>query len=531
MNALPAAPNIERFRAVVERCLGLRFDESRLAVLSGVFERLGAAGGGFEAYLARLEQPNPPRDELRALAHELTIGETYFFRNIAQFHAFTDVALRELAGGRGGSRRQRILSAGCASGEEAYSLAICVCETLGDASRDVSVTGIDVNTTSLEKAARGVYSQWSLRETPPDVARRWFRASGRGHALDPSIRDRVLFQERNLADDEPGFWFPEAFDVIFCRNVLMYFAPDHARAAMARMTRSLTPGGYLFLGHAETMRGLSDEFQLCHTHGTFYYQRPARAALPARDSWAHARAAVARSEDRGDRSPGTDLESPASDTELAALDADPAWTSTWVDTVQRSSDRIRLLSQRRVTSTDSNGAFKHRPSAPPPDVAGALELLARERFADALELLGDLPRTAERDPDALLLRAVLLTHSGQLNEAEVACAELCAANERNAGAHYLLALCREARGDRKGARQHDEAAAKIDPRFAMPRLHLGLLARRAGDMAVARRELEAAAALLANEETSRILLYGGGFTRETLTALCRAEIQAAGGCP
>ena len=103
--------------------------------------------------------------------------------------------------------------------------------------------------------------------------------------------------------------------------------------------------------------------------------------------------------------------------------------------------------------------------------------------------------------------------------------------ERNAGAHYLLALCCEARADRKGARQHDEAAAKIDPRFAMPRLHLGLLARRAGEMAVARRELEAAVALLANEETSRILLYGGGFTRETLVALCRAELLAAGGGP
>ena len=528
MNAVPAASNIERFRAVVERCLGLRFDESRLAVLAGVFERLAASGGGFELYLARLEQPNPPRDDLRALAHELTIGETYFFRNIAQFHAFTDVALRDFTVTRSATRRLRILSAGCASGEEPYSLAICARETLGEASRDVSVTGIDVNTASLEKAARGIYSQWSLRETPPDVARRWFSASGRGLALDSAIRDAVLFQERNLADDEPGFWFPEAFDVIFCRNVLMYFAPDHARTAIARMTRSLAPGGYLFLGHAETMRGLSDEFQLCHTHGTFYYQRPARGPVAARESGSHARAMAARIEDRTDRSLATDLDLP-SDREVPLNDTDPGLTSTWVDTVQRSSDRIRVLSQRPAVSADSSSALKIQAQARRPDVAGALELLARERFADALELLGDLPRTGDRDPDALLLRAVLLTHSGQLNDAEAACLELCAANERNAGARYLLALCCEARGDRKGARQHDEASAKIDPRFAMPRLHLGLLARRAGEMAIARRELEAAVALLANEETSRILLYGGGFTRETLVALCRAEIQAAGG--
>lgn len=526
MNAVPAATNVERFRAVVERCLGLRFDESRLGVLSGVFERLAGAGGGYEPYLARLEQTPPPRDDLRALAHELTIGETYFFRNIAQFHAFSDVVLRELAGSRSTPRRVRLLSAGCASGEEAYSLAICAREATSDAARDVSVTGIDVNTASLEKAARGIYSEWALRETPPEVARRWFRASGRGHALDSSIRDSVLFQERNLADDEPGFWFPEAFDVIFCRNVLMYFAPDQARAVMARMTRSLVPGGYLFLGHAETMRGLSDEFQLCHTHGTFYYQRPARLAGAPRESGSHARAIAARSEERTDRVAVGDLELP-SDRESSPLESGPLSTSTWVDTVQRSSERIRLLSQRPAAA-ESNGALKV-PSVRPPDVAGALELLARERFADALELLGDLPRTGDRDPDALLLRAVLLTHSGQLTEAEAACAELCTANERNAGARYLLALCCEARGDRKGAKQHDEASAKIDPRFAMPRLHLGLLARRSGEMAVARRELETAAALLAIEETSRILLYGGGFTRETLVALCRAELQAAGG--
>jgi len=252
---------------------------------------------------------------------------------------------------------------------------------------------------------------------------------------------------------------------------------------------------------------------------------------PVRESGAHTRAAAARSDERADRMQGNDLEPARSDAELPGTDSEPAWTSTWIETVQRSSDRIRVLSQRPQSATDANAGVKPRPALRSPDVAGALELLARERFADALELLGDLPRTADRDPDALLLRAVLLTHSGQLGDAETACVELCAASSRNAGAHYLLALCCEARGDRRGAREHDEAATKIDPRFAMPRLHLGLLARRAGEMAVARRELEAAVALLANEETSRILLYGGGFTRETLAALCRAEIQATGGLP
>ncbi len=133
------------------------------------------------------------------------------------------------------------------------------------------------------------------------------------------------------------------------------------------------------------------------------------------------------------------------------------------------------------------------------------------------------------DPDAQLLRAVLLTSCGQLEEAERVCAHLLRLDELNAGAHYLAALCREHAGDRVGAREHDEAAAYIDPGFAMPRLHMGLLAKRAGDLESARRELGQAEILLQREDPSRILLFGGGFRREGLIQLCRAELRACGG--
>jgi chemotaxis protein methyltransferase CheR len=131
------------------------------------------------------------------------------------------------------------------------------------------------------------------------------------------------------------------------------------------------------------------------------------------------------------------------------------------------------------------------------------------------------------DPEALLLRAALLTHSGQLDVAERMCAELLELDELNAGAHYLLALCREGAGDRAAAIDHDQVAVYLDPAFAMPRLHMGLLARRAGQRAVARRELGLALPLLQREDAARLLLFGGGFNRDTLAALCRAELAAA----
>ena len=146
-------------------------------------------------------------------------------------------------------------------------------------------------------------------------------------------------------------------------------------------------------------------------------------------------------------------------------------------------------------------------------------------------MLDALPSDTAQDPEFLLLTAVLLTHGGNLAKAENVCAELLERDEMSAGAHYLMALCRESAGDGPGAADHDQVATYLDPGFAMPRLHLGLLARRAGDRNAAREELLQALMLLQREDSSRLLLFGGGFGREALSALCRAELAGCGGAP
>lgn len=130
-----------------------------------------------------------------------------------------------------------------------------------------------------------------------------------------------------------------------------------------------------------------------------------------------------------------------------------------------------------------------------------------------------------------LLEAILLVHSGALAEAESTCQRLLQIDELNAGAHYVLALCHEGMGNRDSAADHDRVAAYLDPAFAMPRLHLALLSRRIGDGATARRELGCDLVLLKREDTSRILLFGGGFNRETLIALCESALRDCGGMP
>jgi chemotaxis protein methyltransferase CheR len=139
-----------------------------------------------------------------------------------------------------------------------------------------------------------------------------------------------------------------------------------------------------------------------------------------------------------------------------------------------------------------------------------------------------MPAETRDHPDALLFAAVLLTNHGRIVEAERACEKLLESDDLNAGAHYLKALCREHAGDHPGALEHDRIAGHLDPTFSMPHLHAGLLAKRLDDSSGIRRELTRALLLLAREDASRLVLFGGGFSRDALTALCRTELARVG---
>jgi chemotaxis protein methyltransferase CheR len=143
--------------------------------------------------------------------------------------------------------------------------------------------------------------------------------------------------------------------------------------------------------------------------------------------------------------------------------------------------------------------------------------------------MDELPGQTAANPDALMIQAVLLANRGELRRAEQVCAQLLAVDELRPGAHYLMAICQERRGDPSAAAEHDQAAIYLDGAFAMPHLHLGLLAKGLSDLTTARRELGQALVLLAREDASRILLFGGGFSREALTRFCQAQLERYGG--
>jgi chemotaxis protein methyltransferase CheR len=499
VNALIDAPLVERFRGALGDRLGLSFDDGRLGDLLALFRARVGSADPLE-YLRRFEAGS--REEVRALARELTVGETYFCRNQPQLDAFRSIVADWPLGAR-----LSVLSAGCASGEEPYSLAMVLKETLRPGSREPSVVGIDVNLAALERARLARYTSWSLRETPADTRTRWFTEDARDFVLADAIRTAVRLVEANLAVDDAELFAPGAYDVIFCRNVIMYFTAQKCREIVQRLTRSLSPGGYLFLGHAETLRGLGHGFHLCHSHGAFYYRKKTPEEL------------MESPETAG----GTAFSRPGFDAPPSAAQPPFSDGAGWVADIGRSAERVRAISEARS-----------RESTVPPSAGRALDapldFLHREQYARALELVRS-GSEQENDPERLLLESVLLAHAGKLPEAEHACRRLLALDELNGPAHYVLALCHAGGEKTELAIHHHQVAAYLSPDFSMPRLQLGLILRRAGQLEAARRELLEARSLLEREDGSRLLLFGGGFNRAALLALCTAELERLRGAP
>lgn len=509
--------DLDLFRSLVRDKMGLNLESTREEQIEEILQtRMRETESSSLAwYCQLLQSSNQSVIEFRTLAKELTVGETYFFRHPEQLRAFADVALPERIKAKKKSKHIRILSAGCATGEEPYTVASIIRDVVPYLSDwNISILGIDINGDSLEKAQRGVYYQWSLREVSDLMKRKIFHVQGKENVLIDSIRNMVRFEERNLINDDPHFWQADVYDIIFCRNVLMYFSTPSIRSVIARFARALAPDGYLFLGPAETLRGISQRFHLCHSHDAFYYRnRGQREKIPHSIEF----------------SPPHHSWTEKSPPPVADLDA------SWVEVICRASERIARLAQessRNIAEgvAKSSSAQKSRLpfSSELSELKLARQLFEQERYDETMAALQTLPPELESNPDVYLLQAIVLTNRGRIQDAEKICEQLLEVDEFNAGAHYLKALCREHSNDPASAIQQDQIAVYLDSAFAMPHLHLGLLSKQTGDMKTFKDELNQAISLLELEDPSRILLFGGGFSREALIRLCRSELDANG---
>jgi chemotaxis protein methyltransferase CheR len=256
--------------------VGNRFDDDALYLLRRRLDpRLQAlAVADFEAYhrYLRAATPEARRAEVDEIADRITTNETYFFREGYQLDAFSQELLPQLAALRGRSRRLSIWSAGCSTGEEVYTIAILLLESGLFSGWDVRVFGSDLSRRVLKVARAAEYSSASFRVTTPERKNRWFEPVGSRLRVNADVRALCRFGQINLVDPAMAAVLGDV-DVAFCRNVLIYFDSASRRRVISTIERKLTPGGYLLLGHSESLSGLSQGFELIHLPTDMVYRR------------------------------------------------------------------------------------------------------------------------------------------------------------------------------------------------------------------------------------------------------------------
>lgn len=273
--------------ALLAARIGLHFPKERW----GDLERgIAAAASAFDmpdaaSCAQRLLSAPLTHREIEIFASHLTVGETYFFREPRSLDAFEQHILPALLHARAhNARRLRIWCAGCCTGEEPYSIAMLLDRLIPDHEAwHVTLLATDINPLFLRKAAEGEYGDWSFRATPDWIRERYFKRKRDGrYALHPRIRKKVTFSYLNLAEDV----YPSlsnntnAMDVIFCRNVLMYFTAERVGAVVEQLYRSLVDGGWLIVSPAETSSALFSRFTSVAFAGATLYRKPADADAP-----------------------------------------------------------------------------------------------------------------------------------------------------------------------------------------------------------------------------------------------------------
>jgi chemotaxis protein methyltransferase CheR len=221
----------------------------------------------------RASDPQVRRAELEEIVDRITTNETYFFRESYQLHAFRDEILPEIYQARPRGRRLSVWSAGCASGEEAYTIAILILETGLFADWEVRVFGNDISRRCLHVARKGQYGRSSFRATDDRVVRRYFREHDGKQLVRDEVRSMVSFGQINLMD-EAMMRLVGDVDVVFCRNVLIYFDQHSRKRVIATLHAKLVKGGYLLLGHSESLINLSTAFDLVHLKNDMVYRKP-----------------------------------------------------------------------------------------------------------------------------------------------------------------------------------------------------------------------------------------------------------------
>lgn len=270
----PPDPDLIRIRDLIYQVAGIFHPDNKLRLLqdrcSQRMKELKTLT--LRDYTERLTLEPGRQAELVALLNEITIGETCFFRNQSQLDALRQIVIPKILAAKGTPplRRLRIWSAGCSTGEEPYTLSMLLREEDMLKNWTVEILATDLNERSLEHAKKGIYGNYSTRNLPSYYQEKYFVAFGDQWQLRPAARANITFNRLNLSDYN-RMALMKGIDIIFCCNVLIYFDLASKRRVIEHFHQNLLPHGYLFLGHSESLYGVSDDFTLVHFPGATAY--------------------------------------------------------------------------------------------------------------------------------------------------------------------------------------------------------------------------------------------------------------------
>lgn len=464
--------------------MGLYFPEERLGDLErGIMEAARESGSQSPMEFAgRLSNMDLSRTEIEALAGYITVGETYFFRDQEVFSVLEEKILKDLIELRRKTHKVlRFWSAGCSTGEEPYSLAILLKRILPDIEDwHITILGTDINPRSLKKAQAATYTHWSFRSTPDWLRDRYFArlADGKYQAA-PEIRSMVTFEYMNLAEDAyPSLLNNTAsMDIIFCRNVLMYFSQDKAARVIRGFHDSLVENGWLLISPAEALRARSQGLEPVNLPGVTMYRKEDGPRLA------------------GPSFPSLERPATVARTRPAPLEPDKVPVQPVAD-----ADTGPVKSPGAATDAPSSAGRKDEaakgPSEAPGPCADEISAVARA-YAD----------------------------QGRLDLAAQWCAKAISENMLNPYYHYLFAAVLQEQGRIREAIWAVKKALYLDRDFVIGYFMLGNLLMRNGDPDAGEKNLRVALRLLSSYRPEKELPESEGITAGRLSEIISSMLM------
>jgi chemotaxis protein methyltransferase CheR len=420
--------------------------------------------------------------EFNELLNLITVNETSFFRFPQQFEAMRNHVLPEILEGKLSSNRHlRVWSAGCSTGEEPYTIAMTLLESgVEGLGWQTHVLGTDVSTKALTVAREGLYPKKAVGNLAPEIVARYFVPEGEKLRVVRSASRLVDFQYHNLIKEPYPIEMMAGLDIIFCRNVTIYFKLDSTRRVVRNFYNSLNEGGYLFIGHSETLTSISDQFEPVETGGVFLYRKPRQRVfqvVPRTVPAAAATATAAKPKTARRPRPTVKAEAPRTPKRVTDLTAE----ASRLFTDRRPESVLALVDE--ILTLDANNAEAH--------------VLAAHAFADM----------------------------GNYEAALGACDRALAVNPLLPVARYILGLIHQRKGDTVRAVSEFKKTIYIDQDFALAHLNLGTIHKARSEWDAAAREYENAIRSLYVNPDGTWREFLGGFQPDLLLKTCERSLQ------